>query len=437
MFSSEDTNYDNVTRDVLLTHVVAPGLFNEILCTPSFTRLHAVHRLGSLANLSPELAAVSAFTSSLRMVVLTSRWVAALQYPPPDTHGYTMKDRLCVELAALIYNLGRRSWVHSNWVRLSPRPPRGTAHRAAGQEEHEARSIREFQRLLVHNQRVRVSLHANGIGPAELQLTYAFVMGEHVDHPFSCLVNNTLTQVDVKNMDLFLCCTPFWRGDFPFLAWTTHEITTLLSNCVIRRDPQVVPPQMMTFHTGVSALINKFFMSYAMFQNGMTTHALVHGIHLLKFYTTHKTTYDKHCAARDEGYSTPRLGEDEVDTELLAPGLFEFNRRLECGELFTLLSEEKLQSGSDDEISSISFDFILKAQFEHGLTADEFVISPVVFNASIYDVFAPRVISFAFNTATLDGSISLGTFAVPVPYFLDVPHGVLRLFATRPCAVRA
>jgi hypothetical protein len=435
MFTDEDTYYDAVTRDVMLTHVVAPVLFNEILCTAPFSRLHTVLRMGSLSNLSPALATTSAFTSSLRMVVLTSRWAAALQYPPPDAHGYTMKDRLCVELAALIYNLGRRSWVHSSWVRLSPRS--SCAGGAAGQHEHEARSVRVFQRLLLRNRHVRQSLHANGIGPAELQLTYAFVTGEHVDHPFSCLVNNPLTQVDVKNMDLFLCCTPFWRDDAPFLAWTAREITTLLTNCVIRRDARVVPPQMMTFHAGVASLINKFFMSYATFHNLMTTHPLVQGIHLLKFYTSHKTTYDKYRAARDDGYSTPHgdgedEDEDEDDTVLhVAPSLVEFNRRLESGELFTLLAEEKLHVGSDDEISSISFDFILKAQFDHGLTADEFVISPVMFNAAIYNVLAANVISFASN----DGVVSLGTFAVPVPYFLEVPHGVLRLFATRPCAV--
>lgn len=452
-------SYDTISRNTMLSHVVAPLVFDQILCTAAFTRLHKLERLGAVSYLSPQLSGLSVFDSALRMVVLASRWVATLQHRDTDAYLYSMKDRLCVELAALIYHLGRRSWVCSSWVHLSP----DTGHDQSSQVAQESRSISAFKSLLQRNPGIRHALRACDIRDGELNLIYAFVRGDYIHHPFAQIVNNRLTKIDVKHLELLVCCSRSWQYNSPFLAWSGVDLAALIENCVMRYDPLIVPSQMMTFHVSMLPLINKFFMGYATFINEMTTDPVVQGIHLMKFYATQKKAYESYVSALDDGrLEAPTLEnygdgrrvrrrlnltgdgdrdnyDDDDDDDVTGvlhtrPEMSEFKRRLDSRSLFILLEEKIVNHhASKEEVDSLSFDFILAAHFTHNLAAEEFVISTVVYNQHVYTQFASRVISFFEHG---DGSVVLDAFRIQAPSLFTVPFGVLRMFSKKEGAPR-
>lgn len=412
-----------VSREDVLARVVAPTLFRCILDMPVFALLRETPRLGGLALVFPdELGQFSLFSTTLRLVQLATQWAQRMR----PWCGSLPQDRLCLELAALISQLGQCSWLRSNCVHgpSTERSSRDSASELAmfASGATAALSIELFKQCVLSTPAIAAQLTFNGIGHRELELTYSFLLGTYNNnHPYSLILINRATSVDAKTLELCLCLSAYWRAHTAsaFLAWSERDVMQLLdsSGSVQLQQQQPLPPTradggdaaaaaaatttiVMAFEQWAAPLLQKLYAGLNHFQNVLNMHEDLHALHLLKATLTTETAT---ATATDK----KRLQEFRA----WAP---------------VVVAERVVATAAD--VSSAGYDMMVAAgvfQNAASLRLDDWFVSTIVYNCTS-DAAASRVHVF-FGAFVLPFNLRTPSTAPP----LAPPFGVVRLFRRR------
>ena len=403
-----------VSREDVLARVVAPTLFRCILDMPVFALLRETPRLGGLALVFPnELGPFSLYNTTLRLVQLATQWAQRMR----PWCGSLPQDRLCLELAALISQLGQCSWLRSNCVHgaSTERSSRDSASELAvfASGATAALSVELFKQCVLSTPAIAAQFTFNGIGHRELELTYSFLLGTYNNnHPYSLILVNRATSVDAKTLELCLCLSAYWRAHTAsaFLAWSERDVMQLLdSSGSVQLQQQQLPTgdgaapattttttattTVMAFEQWAAPLLQKLYAGLNHFQNVLNMHEDLHALHLLKAAS---------ASATDE----KRLQEFRT----WAP---------------VVVAERVVATAAD--VASAGYDMMVAAGVFDNTTSclDDWFVSTIVYNCTS-DALSSRVHVF-FGAFVLPFNLRTPSTATP----LAPPFGVVRLFRRR------
>jgi hypothetical protein len=379
---------------------------------PVFALLRDTPRLGGLALVFPsELGQFSLYTTTLRLVHLATQWAHRMR----PWCGSLPQDRLCLELAALISQLGQCSWLRSNCVHgpSAVRSSRDSASELAvfATSASAALSIEIFKHCVMSTPAIAAQLTFNGVGDRELELTYSFLLGTYNNnHPYSLILFNGATSVDAKTLELCLCLSAYWRANASsaFLAWSERDVMHLLDSSgsvqlsstdaqagAADAETNMATTMVMAFERWAAPLLQKLYAGMSHFQNVLNMHEDLHALHLLKAETAATAT----------------------DEKLLQ----EFRTRAPV-----LVAERVVATAA--EVSSAGYDMMVSAGVFENTTSsrlDDWLVSTIVYNCTS-DALSSRVHVF-FGTYVLPFNLRTPTTAAP----LAPPFGITRLFRRR------
>lgn len=401
------TNMTRLRPQDVFADVVAPTLFHCIIDTPVFATLRGIPRLGGLSCVFPEeLGEYSLYDTTLRLVQLATQWATRMR----PWCGSTPQDRLCVELAALISQLGQRSWLYQNCVHgaSSERSAGGVLEKKAEAMAVAASStlsIELFKTCVLSNPMIAVQLEMYGLGAREMELTYSFLRGSFNDnHSYSLVLHNGATSIDAKTLELCLCLSAYWRtrDDVAYLAWTEAEVNRLLdgSGAVVAADGTMV----MAFERWTAPLLQKLYAGVSHFQTDLNTHADLHAMHLFKA---------------------------ELDAA-------EVPQRVACRREWPFVAAERFVYTAPD-VSTAGYEMMCAHVFSTpGVLLEDWVVSTMVYNCTA-DVLASRVYALCSgggDDTTTGLCLSPFNLCMPASTVTLPLFGVVRLFRRRPVSHR-
>jgi|694.fasta_scaffold00628_46 hypothetical protein len=361
-------------------------IISDIMQTKQFKRLYDVRRLGSLCYLFEPFHQVSMHDSSLRMLEITCHWLDALLVNASPVYSIKNKDVLCVKIAALVYNIGQRSWLFT-----SP------------SHAHELDSVRFFMQLLHENLHIlHTLLFTYGLSTEDISQICRFIQGD-ADHPLGFIVNNPLSKLDVNTLEMFTRCSVFWATDIRSLVWTGHNVRELFthSRLVLHEGKPTV-----AFEELARVLVNKYYRSFATLHGFLVMHPTVNAVHLMRIQAN--------IDVNDQDWNDYNIHR--------FPDLMQ---RLESRNIYTMLDEMFLTTGSLDEVLSLSNAMIAGImQNSTDILMQDLVVSTTIYDSNIRCQSAAK----ALSAVTASGVIC--AFDVDIVNLLHYEYvGVVRVYS--------
>ena len=361
-------------------------IISDIMQTKQFKRLYDVRRLGSLCYIFEPFHRVSMHDSSMRMLEITCHWLDALIGNPSPVYSITKKDVLCVKIAALVYNIGQRSWLFTS-----------TSH------AHEQDSVRFFMHLLHENLHIlHALLFGYGLCSDDISQICRFIQGD-ADHPLGFIVNNPHSKLDVNTIEMFTRFSVFWATDIRSLVWTGDNVKEMFaySRFVLHEGKPTI-----AFAKRARVLVNKYYRSFATLHSFMVMHPTVNAVHLMRIQAN--------IDVNDQDWNDYNIHR--------FPDLMQ---RLESRNIYTLLDEMFLTTGSLDEVLSLSnamIEGILR--YSTDVVMADLVVSTTLYDSNMRCESAAR----ALLSVTPGGVIS--AFDVDIVNLLHHEYvGVVRVFS--------
>ena len=365
---------------------IGADIISDIMQTKQFKRLLDVRRLGSLCYLFEPFHQVSMHDSAMRMLEITCHWLDALIVNASPVYTIKNKDVLCVKIAALVYNIGQRSWLFT-----SP------------SHAHEPDSIRFFMHLLHENLHIlHTLLFTYGLSSEDISQICRLIQGD-ANHPLGFIVNNPHSKLDVNTLEMFTRCSVFWATDIRSLVWTGDNVREMFnhSRLVMHEGKPTI-----AFARRARLLVNKYYRSFATFHGCLVMHPTVNAVHLMRIQAN--------IDVNDQDWNDYNIHR--------FPDLMQ---RLESRNIYTMLDEMFLTTGSLDEVLSLSNAMIAGImQNSTDILMQDLVVSTTIYDSNIRCQSAAK----ALSAVTASGVIC--AFDVDIVNLLHYEYvGVVRVYS--------
>ena len=414
--------------------LVGYDILFDLLHTPEFFALQHVSRMGPLCYMFDAFRHVTMYESSLRRLLIMSRWIHSLQ----TQHTFLPLDTIIMELAALASNLGEESWLFSSY-----------SASLASSTLKENRAISVLETILRREDHIRRHLqeHFGFSIDTHLAEVKRVLCGTCIEHPLGTLFCNNKNGIDVKRLELFSFCSDFWRS--PAFTWDGPTIDALIQTSIF--TPLTPHEYTIAFHASTAVLIYRFFNCFDAYINTVQLHPMVHSAHLMRRCLTQVFNNQAHgCGDYDRNirgdfdqnvsgdydrnvsgdYDRNVRGDydQNVRGDYNVHACAELRRRLESGDLFEMVDEVSLVgTTSREDIQTIELKLITQyLTARPKLSLSDLISSTTVFlEKTLCSSFSQNV----YLWSNQENIFTLTKFDVQIPFYNRI--GVTRLFCTK------
>lgn len=401
-------HHERFWGDAILTTLVGADVLGDLILTPEFQRLRDVGRMTPLSYVFAPFDSITFFDAAIRMLLMTSRWIYFLEQN--NKSKFHVDDVITVQLAALLFYIGKRSWLYS----------------VSGESTntHAALSLNLFTSMVQNNahietclrERYGFSLETHGVK------LVSFITGTYTSHPLGTLVNNQKTKIDVKHLELLSACNSYWeKTNSRCQVFSPENIDALFSNGVIVGFPsESLHTQYAVAHSGlVGNLVYKFFDCCAAYKHVLALHPYVHAAQIMRLKLT-SILKEQQTSIQDDG-----------DFNVHAYPVL--RNRLETHDLYTMLDEEFVTSVTKENINVVGMGMVTKLmQTDKNLSASDMIVSTCCFmDVEMYPQSVKQVCRWDVVPHQHTGQLIISVFDVQIPSLMNIYAGVVRVFTTR------